>query len=133
MSDLPSKFDVIVVGTGLTESIIAAACSRIGKTVLHIDNNSYYGSEWASFSFDQFQAWLVKQKFKETTEDTSTSTSSGDEILFKSTHDIYENVDEISYLAPEGIDTEDENIWTKTRILKESRKFALDICPRVCS
>ena len=37
MSDLPTSYDVVVVGTGLTESILAAALSRIGKTVLHID------------------------------------------------------------------------------------------------
>ncbi len=39
------KFDVIVVGTGLSESIAAAAFSRIGKNVLHVDRNGYYGSE----------------------------------------------------------------------------------------
>lgn len=37
MSDLPKDYDVIIVGTGLTESILAAALSRIGKIVLHID------------------------------------------------------------------------------------------------
>lgn len=37
MSDLPTNYDVIIVGTGLTESILAAALSRIGKIVLHID------------------------------------------------------------------------------------------------
>ena len=37
MSDLPKEYDVIIIGTGLTESIVSAALSRIGKTVLHID------------------------------------------------------------------------------------------------
>ncbi len=37
MSDLPKDYDVIIAGTGLTESILAAALARIGKTVLHID------------------------------------------------------------------------------------------------
>lgn len=35
--ELPTEFDVIVVGTGIVESIISAAASRIGKRVLHID------------------------------------------------------------------------------------------------
>ena len=50
---LPREYDVIVVGTGnepisldfsqklsdvgMVESIVAAACARIGRTVLHID------------------------------------------------------------------------------------------------
>ncbi len=51
---LPREYDVIVIGTGIlkifdvifykkifhlgmVESILAAACGRIGKTVLHID------------------------------------------------------------------------------------------------
>ncbi|KAM5195074.1 rab proteins geranylgeranyltransferase component A 1 isoform 2-T2 [Hipposideros larvatus] len=36
--NLPSEFDVIVIGTGLPESIIAAACSRSGQRVLHVDS-----------------------------------------------------------------------------------------------
>lgn len=42
MSDLPKEYDVIIVGTGLTESILAAALSRIGKSVLHIDRFVLY-------------------------------------------------------------------------------------------
>jgi Rab proteins geranylgeranyltransferase component A len=37
MSELPKDYDVIIAGTGMTESILAAALSRIGKLVLHID------------------------------------------------------------------------------------------------
>ena len=37
MAELPKIYDVIIVGTGLSESILAAALSRIGKSVLHID------------------------------------------------------------------------------------------------
>lgn len=44
MSDfnlLPPEVDVFVLGTGLPESIIAAACSKAGLTVLHVDRYSY--------------------------------------------------------------------------------------------
>ncbi|KAJ9600791.1 hypothetical protein L9F63_001071, partial [Diploptera punctata] len=56
--DLPTAYDVIVVGTGMTESIIAAAASRIGKKVLHLDSNEYYGGLWASFNFEGLQKWM---------------------------------------------------------------------------
>ncbi|XP_051177336.1 rab escort protein 1 isoform X2 [Lolium perenne] len=44
----PSSFDVVVCGTGLPESILAAACAAAGKTVLHIDPNPFYGSHFSS-------------------------------------------------------------------------------------
>ncbi|RNA01311.1 rab s geranylgeranyltransferase component A 1, partial [Brachionus plicatilis] len=50
MSDLPQKYDVIIAGTGLTESILSAALARVGKTVFHIDRNPFYGGEFASHS-----------------------------------------------------------------------------------
>ncbi|XP_065058795.1 rab proteins geranylgeranyltransferase component A 1-like [Rhopilema esculentum] len=59
---LPSEFDAIVLGTGLTESIVAAALSRIGKKVLHLDRNEYYGGQWATFSFEDFLVWIENQK-----------------------------------------------------------------------
>ena len=34
------RFDVIIVGTGLSQSILAAALSLAGKSVLHIDKVS---------------------------------------------------------------------------------------------
>ena len=47
MADLPKDYDVIIVGTGLTESIVSAALSRIGKIVLHIDR---YNKNHLSFA-----------------------------------------------------------------------------------
>ncbi|KAM5127902.1 rab proteins geranylgeranyltransferase component A 1 isoform 1-T1 [Callospermophilus lateralis] len=62
--NLPSEFDVIVIGTGLPESIIAAACSRSGQRVLHVDSRNYYGGNWASFSFSGLLSWL--KEYQET-------------------------------------------------------------------
>ena len=58
MSSLPSSFDVVVIGTGLTESVLAAACARAGKSVLHLDANLFYGARHATFSLRDFSAWL---------------------------------------------------------------------------
>ncbi|XP_044749171.1 rab proteins geranylgeranyltransferase component A [Coccinella septempunctata] len=54
-NNLPTEFDIIVVGTGVVESIVSAAASRNGKRVLHLDNKSYYGGHWASFNLEDFQ------------------------------------------------------------------------------
>uniref|UniRef100_A0A1B6CWS9 Rab proteins geranylgeranyltransferase component A n=1 Tax=Clastoptera arizonana TaxID=38151 RepID=A0A1B6CWS9_9HEMI len=65
MDDLPTEYDVIVIGTGMTESILAAAASRIGKHVLHLDSNEYYGGMWASFNFEGLQKWISECKTRE--------------------------------------------------------------------
>ncbi|KAL6034157.1 hypothetical protein STEG23_000464, partial [Scotinomys teguina] len=48
----------------LPESIIAAACSRSGQRVLHVDSRSYYGGNWASFSFSGLLSWLKEDQEK---------------------------------------------------------------------
>ncbi|XP_054025583.1 rab proteins geranylgeranyltransferase component A 1 [Dryobates pubescens] len=62
--NLPSEFDVVVIGTGLPESIIAAACARSGQRVLHVDSRNYYGGNWASFSFSGLLAWIKENQEK---------------------------------------------------------------------
>ncbi|KAJ3563993.1 hypothetical protein NP233_g8579 [Leucocoprinus birnbaumii] len=53
-----SKFDVIILGTGLTESIVAAALSKWSFRVAHIDQNPYYGGEEASLNLEEFAKWI---------------------------------------------------------------------------
>ncbi|KAJ7211924.1 GDP dissociation inhibitor-domain-containing protein [Mycena haematopus] len=50
-------FDIVILGTGLTESIASAALSKAGFKVAHIDQNPYYGAGEASLSFDEFIQW----------------------------------------------------------------------------
>ncbi|XP_036917773.1 rab proteins geranylgeranyltransferase component A 1 [Sturnira hondurensis] len=77
--NLPSEFDVIVIGTGLPESIIAAACSRSGQRVLHVDSRSYYGGNWASFSFSGLLSWI--KEYQEKSDIVSESPVWQDQIL----------------------------------------------------
>ncbi|KAF7244924.1 Rab proteins geranylgeranyltransferase component A 1 [Varanus komodoensis] len=49
---------------GLPESIIAAACSRSGQRVLHVDSRNYYGGNWASFSFSGLLSWIKENQEK---------------------------------------------------------------------
>ncbi|KAH0459496.1 hypothetical protein IEQ34_012310 [Dendrobium chrysotoxum] len=54
----PNFFDLIVYGSGLPESILAAAASAAGKAVLHIDTNPFYGSHFASLPLASFSSFL---------------------------------------------------------------------------
>ena len=66
---MDDTYDVIVCGTGLTECILSGLLSqegikkcnyklfRLGKKVLHIDRNPYYGDESASLNLTSL--WKV--------------------------------------------------------------------------
>ncbi|ORZ31239.1 GDP dissociation inhibitor [Catenaria anguillulae PL171] len=47
------NYDVIVLGTGLTECILSGLLSVEGKKVLHMDRNDYYGGDCASLNLTQ--------------------------------------------------------------------------------
>eukprot|EP01100_Stratorugosa_tubuloviscum_P006092 TRINITY_DN2646_c0_g1_i2.p1 TRINITY_DN2646_c0_g1~~TRINITY_DN2646_c0_g1_i2.p1 ORF type:complete len:568 (-),score=243.52 TRINITY_DN2646_c0_g1_i2:76-1779(-) len=49
-----TEFDVIVIGTSLVGSLVAGACSRIGKKVLHFDKNNNYGANNATLTLQEF-------------------------------------------------------------------------------
>ncbi|KAK0223452.1 GDP dissociation inhibitor [Armillaria fumosa] len=55
-----TAFDIIILGTGLVESITAAALSKAGFKVAHVDNNPFYGADEASLSLDEFIEWTDK-------------------------------------------------------------------------
>lgn len=115
----PSTFDLIVVGTGLPESIIAAAASSAGKTVLHLDPNPYYGGHFATLPIHDLTSFLDSASVPSAPLPPSTS---GDALDYVSvdirTRALYSDV-EISSFAPE--------------VLQEhSRKFNIDLAgPRV--
>ncbi|XP_060651316.1 rab proteins geranylgeranyltransferase component A [Drosophila nasuta] len=100
--DLPDQFDLVVIGTGFTESCIAAAASRIGKTVLHIDLNEYYGDVWSSFNLDALNTLLQQ---------SNTMVRNGRFTWHDS--------------------CEESASWTREKLLEKSRRFSLDLCPRV--
>ncbi|SCU83575.1 LAME_0C05688g1_1 [Lachancea meyersii CBS 8951] len=57
---MDEDYDVIVLGTGLTECILSGLLSVDGKKVLHIDKQDHYGGESASVALSQ-----LYQKFKQ--------------------------------------------------------------------
>lgn len=99
--DLPTEYDVVVVGTGMTESIVAAAASRIGKKVLHLDSNEYYGGLWATFNFDGLQKWIDDLKTaKNAIRDTKPDLEDGETFLKASDqYSTVENIEETWYIS----------------------------------
>ena len=48
MEEIAPEYDIVVLGTGLTECILSGVMSVKGKKVLHMDRNDHYGGEAAS-------------------------------------------------------------------------------------
>ncbi|CAB4318328.1 unnamed protein product [Prunus armeniaca] len=114
MTELPSyvpielettTFDLIVVGTGIPESVIAAAASATGKTVLHLDPNQFYGSHSASIHLNDLTSFLnYHANLPSTTAANTTSVSSSHDFtaLNLSLRSLYSNVETANY-APETL------------------------------
>ncbi|XP_033834380.1 rab proteins geranylgeranyltransferase component A 1 [Periophthalmus magnuspinnatus] len=82
--ELPSEVDVVIVGTGLCEAVVAAACSRVGQRVLHLDRRSYYAGDWASFTFPGLLSWIQEQQAEPEPEqpaDWSSLLQEGEELV----------------------------------------------------
>ncbi|KGN55605.1 rab escort protein 1 [Cucumis sativus] len=126
MSDLsqhplidPSTFDLIVVGTGLPQSILAAAASASGKTVLHLDPNPYYGGHFATLPLHDLTSFLNSASAPLLPSPPLASYDNQDYVSVDlQTRSLYSDV-EISSYAPE--------------VLQEhARKFNIDLAgPRV--
>ncbi|XP_013118528.2 rab proteins geranylgeranyltransferase component A [Stomoxys calcitrans] len=117
--DLPKEFDLIVIGTGFPESCVAAAASRVGKTVLHIDPNEYYGGSWASFNLDAFNSLL------------SEGNATCKEIRNGSFQWHIPLQDEPKEETAEGDGEPKTKQWSAESVLKLSRKFNMDLCPKI--
>lgn len=52
MDEIAPEYDVVVMGTGLTECILSGVLSVKGQKVLHIDRNDHYGGEAASLNIE---------------------------------------------------------------------------------
>ncbi|CAL8099591.1 unnamed protein product [Calicophoron daubneyi] len=58
--DFPEEVDCIIYGTGLAESMISASLSVLGRSVLHVDKNNYYGGKLASLRFPDLMEVLER-------------------------------------------------------------------------
>jgi len=164
---LPEKFDLVVVGTGLVESMVAAAAARLGHSVLHLDTASYYGGQWASFTWDGLQTWVKEQagegnsnveevqtEWKKQGEEKETCVLQEGERLVAldgmskvqnlvETWHKHTDADGKDLASVENPDSGDDTIdrennaasqvpdWSKEEIEKHSRRFNIDLVPRL--
>lgn len=71
---LINGYDVVICGTGLTQSILAAALARVGKKILHCDSNDFYGDLDAVLGLDSIDDWINNVQTRNgSTEDTQES------------------------------------------------------------
>lgn len=108
---------------GLTESIIAAAASRIGKTVLHLDKNDYYGGFWASFNLEALQGHAQR-----------VIPSYDDPIFTSEALKIYPNCCHINNIdlkwpVTQEVTSDEATPSAKETLLKASRHFNIDLWP----
>lgn len=148
-NELPSEFDLIVVGTGLTESIVSAAASRIGKSVLHIDSNDYYGEQWASFNFKSLHNCTFSNNIKKHTENSSDLLNFNNDSFnirnFSAEWHVPEKIGiycknddsknrQIESVINDSLKLEENNensVFLREEILNNSRKFNIDLMPKL--
>lgn len=119
----PTTFDVIIIGTGLPESILAAASSAAGKTVLHLDPNPFYGSHFSSLPLSDVPSFLLSHSHAvPLPRDDLATPSPSDAVLVPvdlTTRPVYSHIEISSHSH-------------STDLLEHSRKFNLDLAgPRV--
>uniref|UniRef100_A0AC35U0B5 Rab proteins geranylgeranyltransferase component A n=1 Tax=Rhabditophanes sp. KR3021 TaxID=114890 RepID=A0AC35U0B5_9BILA len=145
---LPDQVDVIVLGTGLPECLLGAACSRAGKSVLTIDRNPYYGSAWSSFTLNSLRELAGKSSKGttsieigvsklnlgegETFESCHPKLNLGEGETFESCHDAWghDGIENIHVEDVEWLDCE-EMKTLKERMVKENRDFNIDLMPKL--
>ena len=73
-------YDVVLFGTGLTQSILASALTRAGKSILHCDGNDFYGEREAVFSLGSLMHWTHAVRHQANQEENSVKDDSSLEI-----------------------------------------------------
>ncbi|KAM7342398.1 rab escort protein [Cochliomyia hominivorax] len=127
--ELPKEFDLIVIGTGFPESCVAAAASRIGKSVLHIDPNEYYGGSWASFNLDAYNTFL--QQTQDCGNNKEIRNAKFEWHIPKEVEAGVGDATETEVNLTDDMKSSNQEPWSIEKLMKLSRKFNLDICPKI--
>ncbi|CAG9531550.1 unnamed protein product [Cercopithifilaria johnstoni] len=131
--NLPEEFDVVILGTGLPECMIAAACARSGLSVLQLDRNDYYGDLWASFNIQTIQNWITGDSRNHNVAQINPESFllSGENFLPLTCRSFIENVHQ-HYFHDHVDDAQELDIVSSLQnIDPQWRKFSLDLLPKV--
>ncbi|KAM8952828.1 rab proteins geranylgeranyltransferase component A 1 [Pelodytes ibericus] len=98
----------------LPESIIAAACARIGQRVLHVDARNYYGGNWASFTFSGLQTWIEHYKQEDPVNEEGSSYTeqlldNEKSIILNNRNRTIQNIDVFTYSSSEDLEDVEES------------------------
>lgn len=56
----PTDYDLVLLGTGLGQAMVAAAAAKNGKQVLHLDREKEYGGHWRSLTAKGLHKWAQR-------------------------------------------------------------------------
>lgn len=62
-----THYDLIVIGTGVTESVLSGLLSMEGNKILNLDKNPYYGDSGASLNLSKI--WEIFKKSEKVPEE----------------------------------------------------------------
>uniref|UniRef100_A0A4W5RC50 CHM Rab escort protein n=1 Tax=Hucho hucho TaxID=62062 RepID=A0A4W5RC50_9TELE len=117
-------------------SVIAAACSRVGQRVLHVDRRNYYAGNWASFTFNGLLSWI--EEYKVTSgpdagaEQTQQEGQEG-EVPSQAEETQGGEKEEEQQASPSPAESQPEpkKKITYTKIVKEGRRFNIDLVSKL--
>ncbi|KAL4139081.1 hypothetical protein PRIC2_002579 [Phytophthora ramorum] len=126
-----TEYDVLLVGTGMVEAILAGALARVGKKVLHLDQNDYYGSNYASFPLAQFLRWTKNESI--------TPRAFGDEeengTVERNSVAVEAETQRVlpmrSSFACQLLEERFADEATKEELVRQSSSFSIDVNPRL--
>jgi len=100
-------YDVVLFGTGLTQSILASALARAGKSILHCDGNDFYGEKDAVMSFGSMMDWYSEKNSANADKNVVELNTGGVLSSFKihsiSDHNKFQFKEEMEVVTPYGV------------------------------
>uniref|UniRef100_A0A8C6SHY0 CHM Rab escort protein n=1 Tax=Neogobius melanostomus TaxID=47308 RepID=A0A8C6SHY0_9GOBI len=125
---------VLLMCSSLCESVVAAACSRVGQRVLHLDRRSFYAGDWASFTFNGLLSWIKEQQLH----DWSSLLEEGEELV--PLNQSYSSISDLQVLcyaqsqSEPGTQTESQSEQkrpTLAGLVRDGRRFNIDLVSKL--